>query len=123
PPFGGDIPSELRQHVDGNVAAFQPWSAELAFVLGQDGNLWIEAGLGGWGSPPPPRLHVDSNVSMVFYAVDPMQFYVTDMNGSLWYYTMDEDAVANLLGGEIPLGLQKRARSARPVMRMRGPRR
>jgi hypothetical protein len=59
-PFGTVPPS--RQHIDGNVAAFQPIDLNDVLVLGSNGNLWLEHG--PFGVVPPSRQQVDGNVRL-----------------------------------------------------------
>jgi hypothetical protein len=42
---------------------FEALSPDLAYVLGTDGNLWLETG--PWGTVPPSRQQVDGNVSIL----------------------------------------------------------
>jgi hypothetical protein len=71
------------------ASAFQALSYTEVYVLGEDGNLWLEHadnvqfGELRWGIPPPPREHVDSNVK-AFEAVDANTVYVLGKNGNLW---------------------------------------
>jgi len=54
------------------------------FVLGSDGNLWLENG--PFGQVPPPRVPVDGNVDLckAFYALDQNTVYVCGSDGNLW---------------------------------------
>jgi hypothetical protein len=86
----------LRKIVDQNVAAFQAIDVNTAFVLGSDGNLWLETS--PWGDVSQTintRQHVDANVAS-FYAwaaaSSPSEYWVVfvkDTNGNLWYETRD----------------------------------
>ncbi len=61
----GQVPPP-REHVDGNVAAFQPLDPNTVYVLGSDGNLWLEHSIGGkFGQVPPPRDTGTGNVDDV----------------------------------------------------------
>lgn len=79
-PFGQQVPPS-RQHVDGNVAAFEALTSASALVLGSDGNLWLE--LGPWGNVPPTRSQVDGNVK-AFQAMSASGIYVLGTDGNLW---------------------------------------
>src|SRR5271165_5324358 len=63
---------------------FQALSSTEAYVLGADGNLWLEGG--PWGQVPPPRNQVDGNVA-AFQALSPTEAYVLGTNGNLWHET------------------------------------
>jgi hypothetical protein len=52
------------------------------YVLGADGNLWLETG-GPFGTIPPRRQQVDGNVA-AFQALDLNTIYVLGKNGNLW---------------------------------------
>jgi hypothetical protein len=60
---------------------FQPFGASQAYVLGSNGNLWLESA--PFGKNPPTRVQVDSNVSG-FQALSPSQAYVLGGDGKLW---------------------------------------
>jgi NHL repeat len=60
-----------RRQVDANVAAFQAIDVNTVFVLGKDGNLWLETS--PWGNVTPTtntRQHVDANVGAFNVWVD-----------------------------------------------------
>jgi len=66
----GNVPETIknRQQVDGNVAAFQAIDVNTVFVLGTDGNLWLETS--PWGNVSQTiqtRTHIATNVG-AFYA-------------------------------------------------------
>lgn len=67
--------------VDANVRAFQALSDTEAFVLGTDGNLWLEHG--PFGTVPPTRQQVDGNVS-AFQALSDTEVLVLGTDGRLW---------------------------------------
>ncbi|MDH6243016.1 hypothetical protein [Mycobacterium sp. OTB74] len=76
-----------RQHVDGNVAAFQPIDSYSAFVLGTDGNLWYEYtdSAQGWGpGVPPKRELVDGHVGAFQVSPNMSAAYVLGTDGNLW---------------------------------------
>jgi hypothetical protein len=52
------------------------------FVLGTDGNLWLEQGP-FTSPPPPPRTQVDGNV-FAFQALDNQTVFVLGKDGNLW---------------------------------------
>jgi hypothetical protein len=71
---------------DGNAAAFQVvyWdlndlSADIVYVLGTDGNLWLETGPKRYAQP----VQVDADV-VAFQAVDQSHAYVLGADGNLW---------------------------------------
>jgi hypothetical protein len=64
----------------GNLT-FQGLSATQAYVLGKDGNLWLENA--PWGHVPPSREQVDGNVA-AFQALSATQAYVLGKDGNLW---------------------------------------
>lgn len=49
-----------REQVDSNVQAFRGLDTQTAFVLGNDGNLWLEHG--PFQNIPPDREQVDGSV-------------------------------------------------------------
>ena len=60
-----------RRQVDANVAAFQAIDVNTVFVLGKDGNLWLETS--PWGNVTQTtntRQHVDANVGAFNVWVD-----------------------------------------------------
>ena len=67
--------------VDENVKAFQAVSENEVFVLGGDGNLWLEHA--PFGTVPPTRDHVDANVS-AFQALSDTEVLVLGSDGRLW---------------------------------------
>ena len=56
----GTVPPTGRQKVDTAVFSFSAIDANDVLTLGTNGNLWLEHG--PFGSAPPPRVLVDSNV-------------------------------------------------------------
>jgi hypothetical protein len=72
-----------RQHVDGNVSAFQQLDIDTVLVLGTDGNLWLEHGPFGQVPVPPPREQVDGNVRN-FQGIDRQTVFVLGTDGNLW---------------------------------------
>jgi len=83
PPPGGT-------KIDASVAAFQPVTAlslpalqqtTWIYVLGTDGNLWLEPP--PFGSVPPARVQVDAKVAD-FQAIDSASVYVLDKSNFLW---------------------------------------
>jgi PASTA domain len=67
--------------VDANVRAFQALSDTEMFVLGTDGNLWLEQA--PFGAVPPTRQQVDANVS-AFQALSDTEVLVLGTDGRLW---------------------------------------
>ena len=54
------------------------------YVLGSDGNLWLETSVHGkFGQVPPPREQVDGDV-ILFEPLDPNTAYVLGLDGNLW---------------------------------------
>jgi hypothetical protein len=94
-PFGQQVPP-VRQQVDGNVfipapvasgqipvvCSFQALSDTEVFVLGFDGNLWLEHGPFGQ-QIPPIRQQVDGNV-LAFQALSDTEAFVLGTDGNLW---------------------------------------
>jgi hypothetical protein len=70
-----------RDHVDGNVQAFQALNADIACVLGADGKLWRE--FGARDNAQQPRRNVDGHVR-AFQALDASIVYVLGYDGKLW---------------------------------------
>ena len=65
-------------------SSFQALDTNTVYVLGEDGNLWLEhGGNDEWGQVPPPRERVDGNVR-AFQALDANNVYVLGSNGNLW---------------------------------------
>ena len=60
---------------------FQGLSATQAYVLGEDGNLWLESA--PWGNVPPSREQVDDNVAAL-QALSATQAYVLGKDGNMW---------------------------------------
>lgn len=100
-PFGNvDIVMSNRTQIDANVNDFQPLristdggytisgsSADVVFVLGHDGNLWVTQGpYQGVDHTVQTRQFVDGNV-ISFGAVDPSNIFLIDGNLNLWYET------------------------------------
>jgi hypothetical protein len=56
-------------------------SATQAYVLGVDGNLWLETA--PWGKVPPAREQVDGNVAG-FWPLSASEAYVLGTDGNLW---------------------------------------
>lgn len=67
------------------ASSFQALDLSNVYVLGQNGNLWLEHGLGDGvvESTPPPRELVDENV-LAFQAIDANNVFVLGTNGNLW---------------------------------------
>jgi NHL repeat len=81
-----------RKQVDGNVAAFQAVDVNTVFVLGQDGNLWLETSpWGNVGHTVETRQHVDTNIEAFYVWVDEHNMegnwmvFVKDTDHALWY--------------------------------------
>jgi hypothetical protein len=75
-------PASSRYRIDGSVGAFGPvGNGEVAFVLGQDGNLWFEHDFGN--GVPPPRDQVDGNVH-IYGNLGSTEVFVLGENGNLW---------------------------------------
>ncbi len=75
-----------RGHVDSSVMAFHflqgaTAQADVLYVLGADGNLWLEHSDGV--VVPPPRQHVDGSV-IAFQGLDANTIYVLGTDGNLW---------------------------------------
>jgi hypothetical protein len=85
--------SGCRNQVDGNVYRFWAVDSEHVFVIGTDGNLWLEYGPFGQ-QIPPQRVPVDGNAIAV-WAQDVDQAYVLGSDGNLW--------LENAPFGEVPL--------------------
>jgi hypothetical protein len=64
------------------VFSFQALSETEVFVLGSNGNLWLEFGPFGF-EVPPPRVQVDGNVK-AFQAFSSTLVFVLGSNGNLW---------------------------------------
>jgi hypothetical protein len=67
------------------ATSFQQASVDDVYVLGSDGNLWLEHAVSGnFGQIPPPREQVDSDVQ-AFQVVDLQTAYVLSRDGGvLW---------------------------------------
>lgn len=79
--------SATGPQIDGNVAAFDgnvTLGVQRAYVLGTDGNLWLEQG--PWGTVPPSRQQVDGDVR-AFQTIDADHVFVLGRNGNLWLET------------------------------------
>ncbi|MGA7340820.1 MAG: hypothetical protein WBE72_02160 [Terracidiphilus sp.] len=81
-----------RKQVDGNVAAFQAIDVNRVFVLGQDGNLWLETSpWGNVGQTVVTRQHIDTNIEAFYVWVDwynlegNWMVFVKDTDHALWY--------------------------------------
>lgn len=70
---------------------FQALNTQPIFVLGSNGNLWLEPGPYG-KLPPPGRQQVDGNVG-TFQAVDANHIFVLGANGNLWFEQAPFDKV------------------------------
>ena len=84
----------LRQIIDQNVAAFQAIDVNTVFVLGTDGNLWLETSpWGDVGQTIATRQPVDSGVATFYAWAAAHDFFgfwvvlVKDTNDNLWYET------------------------------------
>jgi hypothetical protein len=89
-----------RTQIDANANDFQPLrissegggsisgsAADIIFILGHDGNLWVAQGpYGGVEQTIQTRKFVDGNV-ISFGAVDPSNIFVIDGSLNLWYET------------------------------------
>jgi hypothetical protein len=74
-----------RFQIDGSVAAFEPWSAGEIFVLGGDGNLWLEFNFGSTlPAVPPPRTQIDGSV-VEFQPMSLTEIFVLGQDGNLWH--------------------------------------
>jgi hypothetical protein len=74
-----------RYQIDGSVAAFWAWSPQEVFVLGRDGNLWLEFGFGTTNpTVPPPRTPIDGNVAG-FQPLSLQEVFVLGGDGNLWH--------------------------------------
>ncbi len=73
-----------RVQIDGNVSGFYAWDPGNVFVLGKDGNLWLEFGFGTTNpAVPPPRYQVDGSVAE-FQPVSLDEVFVLGQDGNLW---------------------------------------
>jgi hypothetical protein len=81
-----------RKQVDANVVAFQAFDVNTVFVLGTDGNLWLETS--PWGNVTQTsntRQHIDANVGAFYVWVDEHNtlgdwvVLVKDTDHILWY--------------------------------------
>jgi hypothetical protein len=84
-------PPPPRVKIDGNVS-IRPGSVQTlsiqtslieAFVLGMDGNLWLERGEFEGQQVPPPRSQIDGNV-VGFQALSDSEIFVLGSDGRLW---------------------------------------
>jgi hypothetical protein len=94
PPIWGNVQETIknRQLVDANVAAFQAIDVNTVFVLGSDGNLWLETS--PWGDTTQTiqtRQQVDANVEAFNVWIDEHHtigdwvVLVKDTDHVLWY--------------------------------------
>jgi hypothetical protein len=66
------------------ASSFSVIDDNTIYVLGTDGNLWLEHAVNGkFGQVPPPREPVDGNV-LAFQAVDANTIFVLGTDGNLW---------------------------------------
>jgi hypothetical protein len=66
------------------ATSFQQASVDDIYVLGADGNLWLEHAVNSnFGQVPPPREQVDGNVQ-AFQVVDLQTVFVLGAGGNLW---------------------------------------
>ncbi len=73
-----------RVQIDGSVSGFYAWDPGNVFVLGNDGNLWLEFGFGTTTpAVPPPRYPVDGNVAE-FQPISLDEVFVLGQDGNLW---------------------------------------
>jgi len=88
-------PPSARYQIDGNVAAYLAWPyyseipvdlyPEAIFVLGNDGNLWLESEFGSTNpTVPPPRNQIDGNVNE-FMPMSLQEVFVLGSDGNLWH--------------------------------------
>ena len=70
-----------RQQIDTLVSQYQAITDTEIFVLGTDGNLWLEQG--PFGVIPPPRKQVDTNVK-AFEALSDNELLILDNDDRLW---------------------------------------
>src|ERR1700734_4202859 len=76
------------------ATSFQQASVSDIYVLGADGNLWLEHAVNGsFGQVPPPREQVDSNVQ-AFQVLDLETLCCFCVGGNLWL----EHAVSGKFG-------------------------
>jgi hypothetical protein len=73
-----------------NQNTFQALSGTNIFVLGTDGNLWLEQG--PFGVVPPPRKQVDTKVK-AFEALSDNELLILDNDGALWLASGPFDTV------------------------------
>jgi hypothetical protein len=70
-----------------STSMYQPVNANAVFVLGSDGNLWLETGpWNGIQHTIDTRKQVDAQVTY-FWAVDSKHVFVVGNDGNLWYET------------------------------------
>jgi len=67
--------------VDGSVQGFQAVSTSEVYVLGTNGDLWLEQA--PFGKTPPARAQVDGSVQ-AFQALSDSEALVLGANGNLW---------------------------------------
>jgi len=71
-----------RQQVDANVRSFAALAVYVfVWVLGTDGNLWLE--FSPFGNVPPSRVLIDSNV-LAMQPLDLNDVIVLRTDGTLW---------------------------------------
>jgi hypothetical protein len=70
--------------ISAHTFSFETLDGNMAFVLGDDGNLWLETG--PWGTVPPARTQVDGNVAAC-QPLGPDSVYVLGSDGNLWLET------------------------------------
>ncbi len=82
PACKGGTTSGCRSQVDGNVHTFWAVDSNNVYVIGKDGNLWLESGPFG-SKVPPPRVQVDGNALGV-WGVDAEEAFVLGSDLNLW---------------------------------------
>jgi hypothetical protein len=69
--------------IDANAVAFDAYDSDHIYVLGGDGNLWLEQG--PWGKVPPSRQLVDGNVMQTHtWAMTGLQMQYQLMSNWCW---------------------------------------
>jgi hypothetical protein len=75
---------DSKVEIDSNVQNFQPSPSndtKYVYVLGTNGNLWLENS--PWGTVPPARVQVDGSV-FAFQPMSNTEAVVLGTDGNLW---------------------------------------
>jgi hypothetical protein len=80
---------QSRQPVDSNVNDIQPLDADTIFVMGHDGNLWLETSTNGnfvsGDQTIKTRTLITTNDIGASVALNKEEVYCTDSGLNLWY--------------------------------------